>query len=293
MGAEVVWEPVLMPVLEPSDPPHPNKSNGLSTSLDRALVIFDLIAAKRGGLTNADLARRLEIPTSSCSYVLQRLEAAGYLTKCNESRRYELGVKVLGLAHGMLRETGLPGIAEPVLHEIAQTTGQAVIVAILHRSRITILRRTGLPELVDVDFEMGASFPAHATAIGKMLLARLPDPILHEFLDSQRLVRPSPRTINSKAELVRDLDGIRRRGHSVSNGELFAAIKGLAVPIVDHFGNTCAGLTVAGPRLRLDDDRAIRALHDGAALISKRLQGASSVRSVNSPADVLNALQFS
>jgi IclR family KDG regulon transcriptional repressor len=282
-----------MPVLEPSDPATPNKSNGLSTSLDRALAIFEFIAAKPGGLTNADLARRLGIPTSSCSYVLQRLEAAGYLTKYDESRRYELGVKILGLAHGVLREAGLPSIAEPVLQEMAQTTGQAVILAILHRSRITILRRTGLPGLVDVDFEMGASFPAHATAIGKMLLARLPDAVLHELLDSQQLVRRSPKTINSKAELFRDLDGIRRRGHSTSNGELFARIKGLAVPIVDRGGDTCAGLTVAGPRLRLDDDHAIRALHDGAALISKRLQDASCLRSVNSPADVLKALQFS
>jgi DNA-binding IclR family transcriptional regulator len=102
-----------------------------------------------------------------------------------------------------------------------------VIVAILHKSRITILRRTGLPELVDVDFEMGSSFPAHATAIGKMLLARLPDVELHELLDSQQLVKRSPRTINSKADLIRNLEDIRRRGHSTSNGELYTRIRGL------------------------------------------------------------------
>jgi len=117
---------------------------------------------------------------------------------------------------------------------------------------------------VDVGFEMGASFPAHATAIGKMLLAQLPDADLFELLDSEQLVKRSPRTINSKADLIRNLEDIRRRGHSTSNGELFMRIRGLAVPIVDSAGQTCAGLTVAGPRLRLDDDGAIRAIHDGA-----------------------------
>jgi DNA-binding IclR family transcriptional regulator len=283
-----------MPVIEPSIRRNRAEWRDLSTSLDRALAIFDLVSEKRGGITNAELARRLSIPTSSCSYVLQRLERAGYLTRSEETRRYELGIKVLGLAHGVLRDTGLPGVADPILTEIAQKTGQVVIVAILHKNRITILRRTGLPELVDVDFEMGASFPAHATAIGKMLLARLPDVELHELLDSQQLVKRSPRTINSKADLIRNLEDIRRRGHSTSNGELFTRIRGLAVAIVDDAGQTCAGLTVAGPRLRLDDDEAIRAIHDGAALISKRFQEtAARQRSLNSPVDVLTALHYS
>jgi DNA-binding IclR family transcriptional regulator len=283
-----------MPFIDPSIRRNRAEWRDLSTSLDRALAIFDLISEKRSGITNADLARRLSIPTSSCSYVLQRLVRAGYLTRSEETRRYELGIKVLGLAHGVLRDTGLPGVADPILTEIARKTGQVVIVAILHKSRITILRRTGLPELVDVDFEMGSSFPAHATAIGKMLLARLPDVELHELLDSQQLVKRSPRTINSKADLIRNLEDIRRRGHSTSNGELYTRIRGLAVPIVDDAGQTCAGLTVAGPRLRLDDDQAIRVIHDGAALISKRLQETTAhQRSLNSPVDVLTALRYS
>jgi len=264
----------------------------LSTSLDRALAILDLVSENGGGVANAELVRRLSIPASSCSYVLQRLERAGYLTRSEETRRYGLGIKVLGLAHGVLRDTGLPEAVDPILTEIAEKTGQAVIVAILRKDRITILRRTGLPELVDVGFEMGASFPAHATAIGKMLLAQLPDADLFELLDSEQLVKRSPRTINSKADLIRNLEDIRRRGHSTSNGELFMRIRGLAVPIVDSAGQTCAGLTVAGPRLRLDDDGAIRAIHDGAALISKRLQEtADHRRSLHSPFEVLTALR--
>nr|WP_257031338.1 IclR family transcriptional regulator C-terminal domain-containing protein [Edaphobacter lichenicola] len=139
---------------------------------------------------------------------------------------------------------------------------------------------------------MGSSFPAHATAIGKMLLARLSDADLRELLDSQQLVKRSPRTINSKDDLMRNLVDIRRRGHSTSNGELFMRIRGLAVPIMDDAGQTCAGLTVAGPRLRLDDDEAIRTIHDGAAMISKRLrETAEHRRSLNSPFDVLTALR--
>lgn len=264
------------------------------TSLDRALTILELVAKNAAGLANAELARRLSIPSSSCSYVLQRLERAGYLTRSKGTRRYKLGIKVLGLAHGLIRDTGLPASVDPILAEIAEKTGQAVIVAILRRDRVTILRRTGLPELVDVDFEMGASFPAHATAIGKMLLAQLPDADLLELLGSQHLVKRSPRTINSRTELIRNLEGIRKRGHSTSNGELFMRIRGLAVPIVDGAGQTCAGLTVAGPRLRLDDDAAIQTIHDGATLISKRLQEtAAQRRLLDSPFEVLTALRHS
>lgn len=91
---------------------------------------------------------------------------------------------------------------------------------------------------------------------------------------------------------MRNLVAIRRRGHSTSNGELFVRIRGLAVPIIDDAGETCAGLTVTGPHLKLDDDGAIRAIHDGAAMISKRLREMSETRrSLHSPFNVLTALQ--
>lgn len=283
-----------MPLIEPSIRLNRAAQGDCGTSLDRALAILEMISQNAAGLANAEIARRLSIPSSSCSYVLQRLERVGYLTRSEDTRRYKLGIKVLGLAHGVMRDTGLPASVDPILAEIAEKTGQAVIVAILRKDRVTILRRTGLPELVDVDFEMGASFPAHATAIGKMLLARLPDADLLELLGSQHLVKQSPRTINSKDDLIRNLEDIRRRGHSTSNGELFTRIMGLAVPIVDGAGQTCAGLTVAGPRLRLDDDAAIRTIHDGATLISKRLQEtAAHRRFLDSPFDVLTALRHS
>ena len=77
------------------------------TSLDRALAILESAAQKPGGLTNAVIHRRLTIPTSSCSYILNRLEKAGYLRRSAFTRKYEMGLKILTLAHGALRDMGL------------------------------------------------------------------------------------------------------------------------------------------------------------------------------------------
>lgn len=242
------------------------------TSLERALAIFELAAQRSGGITNAELARKLQIPTSSCSYVLGRLERAGYLRRSQEDRAYELGLRILDLAHSFLYATGLRTLAAPILHDLSTKTGQSVLVAILNDGFVTVLSKNEQPDILDVDFEVGSRHPAHATAIGKMLLSSLSDDRLECFLLHHSLTKRSPRTIDSKDRLMEEIDHIRRRGYSTSNGELIAHIRGLAAPIRGSCGEVCAGLTLCGPALYLEDSHAIRAMESAATLISRRLQ---------------------
>src|SRR4051794_21386664 len=61
-----------------------------ATAVERALGILEAVAARSGGLTNADLSRRLEIPKSSASYILRALEKHGYVRR-DDGGRYRLG----------------------------------------------------------------------------------------------------------------------------------------------------------------------------------------------------------
>ncbi len=80
----------------------------LTKSLDRALLILELVSSRPGGWSNAELSRRLGMATSSCSYVLGHLERAGYLRRRAASGRYEIGIKMMTIAYGALGAFGLP-----------------------------------------------------------------------------------------------------------------------------------------------------------------------------------------
>jgi IclR family transcriptional regulator, KDG regulon repressor len=254
------------------------RSEIAQTSLDRAMAILELASQRPGGLTNAEVHRRLGVATSSCSYVLRRLEDAGYLRRSPATRRYELGLKVLTLAHRALRDIGFRAIAEPVLHGLAKQTGFSGYIGVLQRGAIVIVARIDQPELAEIDFEIGVILPVHATAVGKLLLAHLKPNERRTILATSQLTKKSKNTIDSRERLIQDLDVIRRRGYSTSDGELYPGIRAIAAPISDAAGTVCAGLTLVGRNVALDDPEAIHTVKSASALISRRLTDAALSR---------------
>ena len=262
------------------------------TSLDRALAILELASKRPGGFTNADLHRNLEVATSSCSYVLNRLESAGYLRRSPGTRKYELGLKVLTLAHGALHNMGLRTIAEPVLHDLVRRTGYSAYIGVLQKGAMVIVDKVEGPELADIDFEIGAVLPAHATAFGKMVLAHLKPNELRRLLTAHPLTKKTKFTIDSRERLMRELDAIRRRGYSTSNGELYSQIRVVAAPISDTAGSVCAALSLLGRDLAIDDPGIVQIVKAASAQISRRLtEAALSRRFLEEEVQVLSTIQ--
>src|ERR1039458_5523698 len=102
-----------------------------TNSLERALAILELVAYQPGGLANADISARMQVATSTASYILGRLERHGFLHRQPETGRYEVGTKVVALAHGALRDMGLRRMAEPVLRSLASETNASSFIGVL------------------------------------------------------------------------------------------------------------------------------------------------------------------
>ena len=93
----------------------------------------------------------MKIASSTGSYILSRLERTGYLSRDSSSWRYEIGLKVLGLAHGALRETGLRKAAEPALRELARETNFSALVAVMERNSVMILDKVEGADLAHIE----------------------------------------------------------------------------------------------------------------------------------------------
>src|SRR5438128_2265371 len=117
-------------------------------SLERALKLLEIVGRRSRGLTNAELCRLLKIAPSSCSYILKRLNKEGYLEQDLETGRYEIGLKMVALAEGALRELGLRPIAEPALHQLAQATGLGANLGIVDRGQVMLVERVESPEFI-------------------------------------------------------------------------------------------------------------------------------------------------
>lgn len=241
-----------------------------TNSLERALAILEFVAHKSGGVTNAEISAHFSVPTSTTSYILARLEREGYLRRDEENGRYEMGLKIVALSHGALRDMGLRRIAEPILHRLSAETRVSALIGILERGRVMIVDKVEKPDLARIDMDIGVRYPAYSTALGKILLAHLPEAQLASLFDHYRLAKISPNTIDSKDRLLTDLETARQQGYATSDGELFLGIRAVAAPIFDSMGGVPAAVSVTGITVDVEDAHIINCVKAAAREISRR-----------------------
>jgi len=261
-----------------------------TNSLERALVLLKLIEQTPGGLRNADISRQLNIPKSSCSYIVSRLEREGYLIKDADSNRYKIGLTPVALAHGALREVGIRTVAEPALYKLTNQTGLSAGIGVLQKGRVLLVDRVEGPRFVDraiqaaaqrtarhfrvrAQRDIGRELPAHSTALGKVLLAFSPRKQALDVIAKLGLERSTATTIVSKKRFLAELDLVRKQGYAVADGEAYADLRALSVPIFDTDGEVRAAVSVNGdPSEPVWDDlpALVKTVEDAARDISRR-----------------------
>ena len=244
-----------------------------TNSLERALILIETIGRAPAGLTNGESSRLLRIPRSTCSYIMKRLERNGYLTRDAETGRYKVGLAVVALAYGALRDMGLRSIGEPALYKLACETGLSANIGVLDRGRVLLVDRVESPKFVEriVDAatepptapvpsekmstteairlrnerDIGRELPADASALGEVLLAHLSKAELLNMIRQYGLSRF--RTSKASMEqLTTELVQVRKQGYAASYGNYEKGVCAIAAPIVDQCGMVRAAVSING-----------------------------------------------
>ena len=150
-----------------------------SQSLERGLAILGCFTPSRPVLGIADIADELGMSRSTTHRYVITLVALGYLEQ-GASRKYRLGLRVTDLGMSALNSTGLREHARPHLEELRQRTSYTASLGVLDGIEVLYVDRArsfrrGQNE-VDLGLQAGSRVPAYCTAMGKMLLAHLPEP---------------------------------------------------------------------------------------------------------------------
>lgn len=223
------------------------ETRAAKNSLERALTLLDLVARVDGGLTNAEISRRMGMAPSTCSYILSRLEREAYVRRDKKSGRYQIGLRLVELAYGALRTIGHRPVAEPALHRLVEQTSLTALIAVWVRGRAVVVDKVESPESIKLEVDIGRPLYAHSSAPGKVLLAYLPADEFDDFINEHGLPRRTAKTITSPIALRQDLETVRARGYAAANEEEFIGGRAVAAPVVDAFGKVCAAVSAAGP----------------------------------------------
>lgn len=225
--------------------PEANTVNATRTSLRIIEVLKDFDGA---GVTA--VASELDIPKSTVHNHLQTLLDERYVIK--EGDTYRVGLRFLELGEFTRNRMRIYETVCPEVETLAEETGEMVNAAVEeHGEGVYITREEG-HQAVSVDTYAGKRVNLHCTALGKAILAELPDSRVDEILDQHGLPERTEHTITDPDELKAELEAVRERGYAYDREERLPGLRCIAAPVVTD--RVVAALSVSGPTTRMQGD---------------------------------------
>lgn len=218
----------------------------------------------------AATARELGINRTTLIRLLHTLEAERMIESTDDGASWQLGPGMIALAAEALKSRDVVRIAQPVMARLAAETGLSSHLGVLDgREIIYLLRETPNSHLVS-NVREGSRLPAHATTVGRVLLAWQPEGDLARRYAGADLPAHTDKTATSLAALAAQLAADRARGFAWSAGNFERGIGSCAAPVFDHRGRVVAALNVTGPEGRFAEGT------EGAAAIEAAVRAAAA-----------------
>lgn len=226
-----------------------------------------------------EIAERVGVHKSTVSRLLSTLEGERIVERVPESRKYRLGLGLIGIAGPLLASLDVRLLAYPVLADLSATTGETAALMIWDGSAAVTVEQVAAPQRVKHTSSMGTRYVTMHSASVMALLAYQEPGLARQLCTSGALIgdgdHPSIPAEDIDAYET-ELEEVRATGRAVNFRRTFDDEVGVCAVVVDHRGHPVAGVLIAAPAYRVDAQRCAELLQrctEAAELVSSRLGG--------------------
>ncbi|MXV62636.1 helix-turn-helix domain-containing protein [Natronorubrum sp. JWXQ-INN-674] len=227
------------------------ESGGIQ-AVDRA---FDIVEAlnELDGAGVSELANYVGLPKSTVHNHLSTLERAEYVVRENGS--YRTSLKFLQISETARNQHELYQVARSEVDQLVEKTGEISALMTEEHGRSVFIYRSRGPEAARIDTCIGDRVPIHCTALGKAILAFLPEERRNEIIDRHGLPEVTRNTISDREVLAEELETIREEQIAYDDEERLNGLRSVAAPILDGTDSVIGSISVAGPTHRMQGER--------------------------------------
>lgn len=225
-----------------------NPVGSIETMFEVIYALLDL-----GGAGVTELSVYLDIPKSTLHNYLSTLRQEDFVRK--EGSTYRVGIRFLELGAAARKQYPVYEIARPEVNKIAEETGELANLLIEEHGTGTYLHRSRGTEAVNVGAHIGTCVDLHSTALGKSILAYLPDARVDTIIDRRGLPAQTAQTITTQSELEQELNRIRERGYAIDDEEHHEGLRCIAAPVLSNDDRVLGAMSIAAPTNRMRGDR--------------------------------------
>jgi len=242
--------------------------------LDKTFSILEILLQHGSSMHMTEISERLGLYPSTIHRILDTLKHWGYVEQDPKTQKYRLGLKLLELGMAKLQQMDLVKEATPYLKELVRKCNETVHLGVLEEGEVLYVAKEESSQTIRMISYVGKRAPLHCTALGKLLLAYLPEEERRKILEQKALPPLTENTITDKRELEKELAKVREQGFALDREENEKDVRCVAAPIRNYQGEVIAALSISSPIFRIDKNTQNdlkEAIVETSKKISKRL----------------------
>jgi DNA-binding IclR family transcriptional regulator len=225
--------------------------------LERAVDILQVLSEDSRELTAGEVAERLSLHKSTIHRLLTVLDRQRLIRRNADTGRYALGLRLFEFGTRAVRGLQLRDQAQPHLDQLSRETGETTHICVFDQGEMVSLAYAEGTRSLRMPATIGRRTPAYCSAVGKAMLAFLPESAVDGVVD--RPLRPcTEKTLVTREALLADLRLVRMRGYAVDNEEIEKGLRCIGAPVWNYSGEVAAAVSVAGPAFRITRTRVPR-----------------------------------
>jgi DNA-binding IclR family transcriptional regulator len=219
--------------------------------IDRVVAIIDALAGDRKDASIAELAEELGLHKATVHRLLMILSRHRLVDRDEQSGRYHLGLRLFELGTAAIARFNILDRARRHLEKLLYEVDETVHLCVLDDGEVLYLDKIESTRSIRMASRSGRRNPTYCTAVGKAMLAHLPEREVDEILTRHGMQRQTPKTITTPAELKGDLRAIRERGYSIDDEEVEEGVRCVGAAVLGHSGRPLAAISVSAPSFRV------------------------------------------
>jgi len=223
--------------------------------LDRALALLEALSHQGPDLTLAQISALLKLHKSTAHRLIMVLERHRLIEKNSNTGKYRLGLKLFELGTKAVSQLDLRERAHPFLERAVLHTGETGHLCVYDDGEVIYLDKIEPDRSVRLTSSVGRRNPAYCTAVGKAIMAFLPEAQVETSVQKHGLPQLTRKTITNMLDLCADLARVRKLGYAIDDEEHEEGVLCVGAPVWSVGPYPIAAISVSGPIFRLSHEK--------------------------------------
>jgi len=254
------------------------KPSNLVQTIERTAFILETLGQHPNGLSLGELSEKVNLPKGTTHRLLTSMVYVDFVRQNHINKHYHLGFKLVELGNNLLSHIDLRNEAHPHLLKLGEKVHETIHLVILdddealYIDKVNMYSQRGGLQMVS---RLGSKIPLYCSAVGKILLAFMPEAAADVIIKNTNFNQLTKKTITSGEKLMLRLEQVKQTGYAYDDEENEEGVRCIAAPIRDESGQVVAAMSVSVPASRMSIDQINMSLRpqvvETAENISQRL----------------------